>query len=272
MHARKKYARYCAGMLAALSVVVQAHAEDDALKEPGIQRALSAMDNASTWYHPDLFGEFAGMRHYSRHEYKQALKYFEIGALYADKLSQLCLGLMYLNGEGTSKDPLTAYAWIDLAAERNYPDFVATRDTLKTKLTPEQLEQAMALRGKLAEKYGDTVAKHRLIVQLRQGQMQLTGSHTGFDYGNYWIKTNPNCGPALVVGGQEQPQIGCGGSVFAKVRWDPDLYFASRDREYKATVNVGAVQELGKAIDKPPQQSEAAPSTTPDPNANPVQH
>jgi hypothetical protein len=272
MRSREKYARYCVGMLTALSLTMQAHSEDDALKEPGIQRALSAMYNASTVGHPDLYGEFSGMRHYSRHEYKQALKYFEVGALYADKLSQLCLGLMYLNGEGVSKDPVTAYAWMDIAAERDYPDFVATRDTLKAELTPEQLAQAMAMRGKLAEKYGDNVAKHRLVVQLRQGQMRLTGSLTGFDYGVAGIKTNPNCGPTPVVGGQEQPQIGCGGSVFAKVYWDPDLYFASRDREYKATVNVGAVTELGKAIDKPPQQSEAAPSATPDPNENPVQH
>ena len=272
MRSRKKYARCCAGMLTALSLAMQAHGEDDALKEPGVQRALSAMTNASTVGHPDLYGEFSGMRHYSRHEYKQALKYFEVGALYADKLSQLCLGLMYMNGEGVSKDPVTAYAWMDIAAERNYPDFVATRDTLKATLTPEQLAQAMALRGKLAEKYGDNVAKHRLGVQLHQAQMRLAGSLTGFDYGVSSIKTNPNCGPTLVVGGQEQPQIGCGGSVFAKAYWDPDLYFAARDREYKATVNVGAVQELGKAIDKPPQPGEVAPSATPDPNQNPAQH
>ncbi len=272
MRCRKRYAKYCAGMLAVLCLAGPAHAEDDALKEPGVQRALHAMANASTWFHPDLFGEFAGMRHYSRHEYKQALKYFEIGALYADKLSQLSLGLMYMNGEGVAKDPVTAYAWLDIAAERNYPDFVATRDTLKEKLTREQLAQAIAMRHKLAEKYGDGVAKHRLTVQMHQGQMNLTGSHTGFDYGASWLKTNPDCGPTVVVGGQEQPQVGCGGSVFAKVRWDPDLYFAARDREYKATVKVGAVRDLGKAIDKPSQQSEAAPSPTPDPNANPVQH
>ena len=273
MRCRKKYVEYCAGMIAVLSLAGPARAEDDALKEPGIQTALHAMANASTWFHPDLFGEFAGMRHYSRHEYKQALKFFEIGALYADKLSQLSLGLMYMNGEGVAKDPVTAYAWMDIAAERGYPDFIATRDTLKATLTPEQLAQAMELRAKLAEKYGDSVAKHRLAVQLHQGQMQLTGSHTGFDFGVSSLRATSSCGgPTLFVGGQAQPQVGCSGSVFAKVRWDPDLYFASRDRDYQARVNVGAVQELGKAIDKPPQQNEAAPNTTPDPKANPVQH
>lgn len=263
MPSAKKYVECCVGMIAMLFAVAPAHAEDDALKEPGIQTRLRAMASASTWFHPDLFGEFNGMRYYAHRQYKDALESFEIGARYADKLSQLSIGLMHMNGEGTPKDPVTAYAWLDLAAERDYPDFVATRDTLKATLTPEQLAQATALRAKLAEKYGDSVAKHRLAVQLHQGQMQLTGSRTGFDFGVSTIRTAPGCGgPMIVVGGQEQPQVGCG-SVFAKTWWDPRLYFAARDREYKATVTVGAVKEQGAAIKKP---------ATPDANAKTFEH
>ncbi|HVU81285.1 MAG TPA: hypothetical protein VHD89_04690 [Rhodanobacteraceae bacterium] len=29
---------------------------------PDIEKIITAMNNASTWGHPDLFGEFAGMR------------------------------------------------------------------------------------------------------------------------------------------------------------------------------------------------------------------
>jgi len=278
MRSAKKCAKCGVAIVAVLSLAAFAHAEDDPLNDPEVQRVLRAMADESTWFHPDLFGEYAGMRRYAHHQYKGALKYFEIGALYADKLSQLSLGLMYMNGEGTPKDPVTAYAWLDLAAERDYPDFVATRDTLKAKLTPEQLAQAMALRAQLAEKYADSVAKQRLVVQMRQGLMQGvpgadTASRTGFTYGASWLRTNPNCAPTLVVGGQRSPlQADCGKSVFANVRWEPDLYFASRDAQYTARVSVGAVQELGKAIDKPPRQGDVAPNATPDPNASPVQH
>lgn len=266
MHRAKTYAKFCTGMIAMLSVVF-AHADDDPLKEPGIQRELHAMVTASTWFHPDLFGEFAGMRHYTHHEYEAALKCFEIGARFADKLSQLSIGLMYMNGEGTPKDLVTAYAWLDLASERGYPDFVATRETLKTKLTSEQLAQAVALRATLGEKYGDGVAKHRLAVQLHQGQMQLTGSHTGYDNGVSSLRIHPDCGgPTVVVGGQELPQAGCGGSLFAKAWWNPKLYFAARDREYKATVSVGAVREQHEAIHKSSDRSESAT-----PNSKPTQ-
>ena len=111
--------------------------DDDPLNDPNVQKTLRAMNDASTWYHPDLFGEFAGVQRYAHHEYAGAMKYFLIGAYYADKLSELSIGLMYLNGEGVAKDPVTAYGWLDLAAERDYPDFVATRDRVKASLNPD---------------------------------------------------------------------------------------------------------------------------------------
>lgn len=260
----------CATLIAS-ALVPAAYASDDPLDDPGVQKTLRAMANTSTWFHPDLFGMTVGMRRYAHKDYAGALKYFEIGSYYADKLSQLSTGLMYMNGEGVKKDPVTAYAWIDLAAERDYPDFVATRDGLKAELTPEQLAQAMQVRGKLAERYADAIAKPRLAVQLRQGQMQLTGSRTGFDSGVSHLSTKSNCGPALVVGGRSVAQAGCGGDdIYAKDNWDPDLYFAKRDREWKATVTVGAVEEQGKPIEQLAQPN--ATATPPSANAPQKQH
>ncbi len=183
MRATSKYRKLYASLIALAACMGVAHADEDPLNDPGVQKTLRAMANASTWYHPDLFGEFAGMRDYAHHDYKGAFKYYEIGAYYADKLSQLCIGLMHVNGEGTEKDPVTGYAWLDLAAERDYPDFVATRDRVKASLTPEQFAKAMTLRQKLGERYADAVAKQRMAEQLRLGQMQMTGSHTGFNSG-----------------------------------------------------------------------------------------
>lgn len=255
--------RILCAAIAVLALAPIARADDDPLNDPGVQKTLRAMANASTWFHPDLFGMTVGMRRYAHKDYAGALKYFEIGSYYADKLSQLSTGLMYMNGEGVKKDPVTAYAWIDLAAERDYPDFVATRDQLKAELTPEQLAQAMQVRGKLAGRYADAVAKPRLAVQLRQGQMQLTGSRTGFNSGVSHLNTKDNCGPALVVGGRTVAQAGCGNDdMYAKDNWDPDLYFAKRDREWKATVTVGAVEEPGKSIDQLAQPNALPPAET----------
>jgi hypothetical protein len=233
---------------------------DDALNDPAVQRAIRAMANASTWFHPDLFGEFAGMRDYAHRQYASALKNFEGGAYYADKFSQLTIGLMYLNGEGTKKDPVTAYAWIDLASERGYPDFVATRDRLRGELTAEQFAKAMQLRSSLGERYGDVVAKPRLVGQLRLGMMQMTGSHTGFGSEMNHLNAKGTCGPLVIAGGADVSEAGCGGDgIYARERWDPDLYFASRDRQFKATVTVGPLDPHGAASGATTNQPSLSP-------------
>jgi hypothetical protein len=223
-------------------------AADDPSADPEVQKTLKAMHNASTWFHPDLFGLTQGMQEYSRQHYAAALKLYEVGALYADKLSQLCIWLMHLNGESGEKDPVAAYAWIDLAAERGYPQFVATRDDVAKSLTADQLHQAKRLRAKLGERYGDAVAKPRMALQLKLGMMNFTGSRTGFDSGVTQISEVP-CGPALVIGGRAAPQIGCGGmnDFLAKDNWKPDVYFAARDREWMPQVTVGPMTDAGAA-------------------------
>lgn len=216
-----------------VSVPRIAKSDSDGLNDPEVQKTLRAMKDTSTWYHPDLFGEFTGLRYYAHREFAQALKYLEIGAYYADKLSQLSIGLMHMNGEGTPKDPVTALAWFDIAAERNYPNFVQTRDRLKATMSPQQIADAIVLRTQLALRYADVVAKPRMAMQLRQGLMQITGSHTGFNFGISELSAKPK--PLEIP-------IGGGGDRFAKERWDPDSYFKARDAEWKATVTVG---ELG---------------------------
>ncbi|MGH8041857.1 MAG: sel1 repeat family protein [Rudaea sp.] len=255
-----RFSLFLAACLTA-TVALAKTADSDPLNDPEVQQALRAMKDASTWYHPDLFGEFAGMRRYAHHDYAGALKYFKIGAYYSDKLSQLSIGLMYLNGEGVQKDPATAYAWLAVSAERKYPEFVATRDSVKGSLTPEQLQQAETTLAELQAKYGDAVAKHRLIVQLHQGQMQMTGSHTGFDSGVSQLNTKNCAGPSVMVGGEAVPLSGCGGGIYAKWRWDPKDYFTVRDARWKATVSVGAISDVGSAADK--SKDQPAPAKEP---------
>jgi hypothetical protein len=231
-------------LIALVCVTAMAVAEtpDDPRDDPVVKRKLISMNNASTWFHPDLFGEFSAMRYYSNRDYRDARKYFEYGALYADKFSQLSLGLMYINGEGGQKDPVTGEAWLEVAAERNYPAFVATRDRFKSTLSPEQLKHAQQLRDELMVRYGDAIAKRRMTTQLQLGNMQITGSRLGA-FGNIMhFSAKQGCSGTANFDGQSVPEAGCGGDgIYADSRWKPDLYFASRDAQWKATVTVGAI-------------------------------
>lgn len=212
------------------------------------EKVITAMDNASTWGHPDLFGEFTGMRLYSEGHYEDAIKYFKYGARYADKLSQLSIGLMYDNGKGVAKDPVTACAWLALAAERKYPSFIDTRNRVCEALTPAQHDQAVAVLGKLMPVYGDQVAKRRMVHALAMAKMQTTGSRLGFDSGIQMVSTSPSCGgPTVNTGGVDVPKSGCASSNFwSPWRWDPKKYFAARDAKWRASVTVGALQDASK--------------------------
>jgi len=208
------------GLLAA-----NARGAGDPAEDPEVMKTLLAMSKMSTWHHPDQWGMTAGMRAYAHRRYGDAMKYFEVGAQYADKLSQLSIGLMYKNGEGVAKDPVMAYAWMDLACERGYPQFVATRDELKETLTPAQLARAESQRTQLAKRYADEVAQPRMVFELKQAIMQMTGSLAGYDAAGKYPKKD----------------------------WDPALYFATRDREWKNSVTVGPVEEVDPPATAPKQ-------------------
>ncbi len=216
--------------------------------DPQIEKIITAMNNASTWGHPDLFGEYSGMSLYSEGHYKAAIKYFKYGARYADKLSQLSIGLMYENGQGVAKDHVTACAWLALAAERKFPSFIATRNRVCEALTPAQHDQAVAVLEKLMPEYGDAVAKPRMVHALDMAKTEGTGSRLGFDSGITTVGVKQGCGGPTVGG---SPIAGCGSNDFwSPWRWDPKKYFAARDAKWRGTVTVGDMQDVNKLAPK----------------------
>lgn len=214
---------------------------------PTIKRILAAMDDASTYGHPDLFAQFAGMQRLFEGKYAGAMKYFKIGARYADKLSQISIGMMYLHGRGVSRDPAVACAWITLAAERGYPSYVSARDRVCAALSPAQHDQAAALLATLQPEYGDKVAKQRMKLALRNARNALTGSHLGHDSGVRLMALDQDhpvdcSGDTLNLGGVTVPRRGCG-RYDAKL-WNPEKYFAARDVQGFGTVTVGELQKV----------------------------
>ncbi|TCI11451.1 sel1 repeat family protein [Dyella soli] len=212
------------------------------MDDPLSRQILAAMARSSTWGHPDEFGEYTGMNYYANGNYAKAMTRFLDSARYADKLSQLCIGLMYLNGEGVAKDPVAAYAWVAIAAERNFPQFVATRDAIWNQLDAGQRERARALQDTLYAPYGDPVAKPRIIRELRMARAETIDHYLGIP-----TMTIAPGGPAPPCGGNTiygAPIAGCSGDFYAAWRWQPELYFKVRDSVWTGTVSVGDVQAI----------------------------
>lgn len=228
--------------------------DDKASKE-----VLAAMGRTSTWGHPDEDGEFRGMQYYADKRYDKAMENFLEGARYADKLSQLSIGLMYLNGEGVEKDPARACAWFALAAERKYPAYVATRERVWRTLDDTQRARATALLEQLMPEYGDAVAKVRMERVLRQTRSTMTGSLVGYGDSRTasmtpaqiaaseggvaaakWYGGFPACGARTIDAG---PITGCG-NLFVEWRWNPKEYFRVRDAVWFGTVKVGATEKV----------------------------
>jgi len=206
------------------------------------EEVLAAMDRTSTWGHPDQYNEFAGMHCYTRGDYPCALSRFREAARYADKLSQLSIGLMYLNGQGVDKDPVVAFAWVAIAAERRYPPFLATRDRLWANLDEKQRDRATELVARLYRQYGDATAKPRMTQVLRRQRARLTGSYLGFNQGVWSLPPDGRqrpCGPTIDGG----PASGCG-DLYADWRWNPEKYFRSRDAAWTGTVSVGPLEPV----------------------------
>ena len=253
--------------LCGLAILATNAAADSATPAPDTPKStaavLDAMSNSSTWGHEDEYGEFNGMQRYAAGNYQGAMKYFLIGARYADKLSQLSIGLMYLNGEGVEKDPATAFAWIAIASERKYPQFLATRDALWAQLDATQRKQAKADIEKLYPEYGDPTAQRRMANQLRWNEMEFTGSMLGFGHDSVssltpaqFFRGTPNGGAMPACGGNTiggAPITGCG-NLYADWRWNPKVYFKVRDAEWTGKVTVGALQPVDSTAPSDPKK------------------
>jgi hypothetical protein len=204
------------------------------------KKALSTMNKMSTLGHPDLFFEFDAMGRYAKGDYSGAMRNFLQAAEYADKPSQLSIGLMYLNGQGVEKDPVKAYAWVALSAERNYPSFVATRSQIWGLLTPEQRQQAIKLQQSLDTEYGDAVTKPHEIQAMKNSMTDMLGGIPRYPTG---MPVYTSLGSAMCDQGNVRECT----DVYAKWFWDPKTYYTVRDAVWTGTVTVGALQNVSGA-------------------------
>lgn len=124
------------------------------------------------------------MRHarraYRAGMHQRALNHYREAAVWADKFAQYNVGVMHLRGEGTEFDPVRAWAWIKLAAERDYPEFVETAEDLQAMLDEEQRRKAREIyENELLPEYGDASQVAPTARKMRYNLRQATGSRTG---------------------------------------------------------------------------------------------
>ncbi|WP_051175981.1 sel1 repeat family protein [Luteimonas mephitis] len=223
------------------------------LGEPGIPPEM--LTSGFLTAHPDIRWRREGAYSYNRKEYELALDQFTRAARYADKPSQAMIAEMYWKGLGVPQDRELAYAWMDLAAERMYPNFVIKRERYWALLDADQRRDAIERGQQLLAEYGDDAAKPRLAKVMRQAKRETTGSHAGFVGGG--LRITPMTGPLAGTGMTIAPE-----KYYAAEFWDPQAYFVAQDAEWGSTrhgqVDVGELENV-------PATEEA----TPDPEATP---
>ncbi|MCK9539233.1 hypothetical protein [Dokdonella sp.] len=187
--------------------------------------------------HPDLYWRRQGVRDYVRGRHAEAMKAFQRAAKYADKPSQAMIAQMLWNGDGVPADPVMAYAWADLSAERGYPVFVATREKFWSELDADQRRAAVAKGQAIFDEYADDVAKRREEKALLLARRQITGSRTGHVGALIVKQVNHSTG---------QTDDTEGVLYYADKYWQPEQYWQWQDNHWlpdpKEKVEVGPIR------------------------------
>src|SRR5690606_4127188 len=113
-------------------------------------------------HHPDLRHRIDGMKALDAGFPRDAMTAFLKSAKLADKPAQAMLANIYWEGIGTKVDRPRGSAWMDIAAERGYPDFLGWRDRYWEALSPEEQREAIRVGQPLMDQYGDRASKPRI--------------------------------------------------------------------------------------------------------------
>jgi hypothetical protein len=187
--------------------------------------------------HPDMMYRQKGVDLFHEGKPEAALKALRRAARYADKPSQAMIGEMYWNGSGTPRDRALGFAWMFLAAERNYSDFAAWRDFYWSQM--DEVERGDAKRRGVAimAEYRDRVAKPRLETLLRREERKATGSLLGYSGASQMVIVAYKNGKPVTI----DPE-----TYYARKYWQPEAYWKLQDEIWtlplKGRVDVGDLE------------------------------
>lgn len=201
--------------------------------------------------HPNERSRWHGLWAYSQQRYPAARKHFEQAARYADKPSQYLLSVMHFRGEGGPEDPVEAYIWADLAAERgNSEDLLAARERIWLALTAAQ-QQAVLERGPgFYATYGDAVAVPRTNSYIARFSRGRTGSRAGGDTGTMTITFGTGTpSNKMEASPGNKPEVKMWqGDFYGAQRTDVSLYWQGQDvalhEILRGNVRVGNLKRI----------------------------
>lgn len=247
----------CAALLS-VSILLPARAAAPAGPPPDPTEDPMLITAGFLEHHQDMRYRLLGLDAYNAGRYDAALGFFRRAAFFADKPSQGMVAEMYWNGQGVPRDPVQAYIWMDLAAERGYLGFLSLRERYWKALTEAERARVPVEGQAVFARFGDAAAKPRYEHQLRIGQREMTGSRTGF-----------NRGVSIEIPGPEG-SIAIPGTKFYDERyWNARKYWAWQDRIWRkpsiGRVTVGEIEAVSRIPDTKPETDAPVPEVEPPP-------
>lgn len=222
----------CIAMLSAVSV---ASAADKPPPDPQDNPLLITAGFLE--HHQDLKYRMLGLESFQKGRFEEALRFFRRASFFADKPSQGMVAEMYWNGQGTPRDPVQAYVWMDLAAERGYMGFLGLRERYWKSLSEAERARAVEEGQAVYARFGDAAAKPRYEHQLRIGKSQITGSRTGFNHG-----------VQIEIPGPSGSQSIEGSKFYDERYWNAKKYWAWQDKLWMkpriGKVTVGEIEDV----------------------------
>lgn len=208
-------------------------------------------------HHQDLKYRLLGLESFQAGRFEEAMRFFRRASFFADKPSQGMVAEMYWNGQGAPRDPVQAYVWMDLAAERGYRGFLGLREVYWKRLSDAERARAVDEGQAVYARFGDAAAKPRYEHQLRIGKSQLTGSRTGF-----------NRGVQIEIPGPSGSQSIDGSKFYDERYWNAKKYWAWQDTLWaKPRIGKVSIGEIENVPPQPAEQGSRVPKTTPEINA-----
>ena len=96
-----------------------------------------------------------GLLAYRSGNYEQAFEEFHESAIAGHATAQFNVGVMYYRGEGTERDMIKAYGWIELATDQpGARDLIQAQEVLAVMLSAEEVAAGLNAADRLARLHG----------------------------------------------------------------------------------------------------------------------
>ena len=150
------------------------------LVNPNIVLTLKPVsDKKGTLITPDKIMLAEAITQYQDGYNKLAMVYFKRSAAFGNANAQAQIGLMYLKSLGVKEDWAIGYAWIQLAAQHNTPQYTKLKLKIFSMLSPEEKEQSKSEYKKIAHYFGKSKAYTRRVRWVQKVTNSILGSRVG---------------------------------------------------------------------------------------------